>query len=173
VYNRPVFQKLIKRAEEKRNFLQVLAGPRQVGKTTLALQVRESVSLPTHYASADYPTLRDMAWIEQQWEIGRIRTKQSNDPGGALLFLDEIQKIPGWADVVKHLWDQDTAQNVSLKVFLLGSSSLLMQTGLAESLLGRFEHIPISPWSYQECRDAFGWSLEHISFLEGIQVLLN
>lgn len=167
MYKRPLFQRVMEQVTDSRAFMQVLAGPRQVGKTTLAHQIRESISCPSHYASADGYSLRDAAWIEQEWEIGRRLAKKSTDKLGALLALDEIQKIPYWSDIVKKLWDEDTANHLNLKVMILGSSSLLIQTGLGESLAGRFELIPISHWSFQECRDAFGWDLEKYVYFGG------
>ncbi len=163
MYRRPVFHIILKRLQEKRQFIQVLAGPRQSGKTTLALQLMESVDFPSHYASADEPALKDRFWIEQQWEAARLRTQG----GPGLLILDEIQKIPGWSEVVKWLWDEDTRTGRSLQVVLLGSSPLLMQRGLAESLAGRFEIIPITHWSFPEMRDAFGWSWEQYVYFGG------
>ena len=167
MYKRILFQKVMEQITDSRNFMQVLAGPRQVGKTTLAHQILESISCPSHYASADGYSLRDAAWIEQQWMIGRSKAKDSRDPLGALLALDEIQKIPYWADTVKKLWDEDTANHLNLKVLILGSSSLLIQTGLGEGLAGRFELIPISHWFFEECRDAFNWNLEEYIYFGG------
>lgn len=167
MYKRPLFEKVMEQVTDSRNFMQVLAGPRQVGKTTLAHQIMESISCPSHYASADGYSLRDAAWIEQQWEIGRNKAKKSHDPLGALLALDEIQKIPYWSDTVKQLWDEDTANHLNLKVLILGSSSLLIQTGLGESLAGRFETIPISHWFFEECREAFNWSLDEYIYFGG------
>ena len=149
---------LLRRLTEKRRFLQVLAGPRQVGKTTLARQVMEKLKAPTHYASADEPTLRDRTWLEQQWDGARLKARGSK--AGALLVLDEIQKVPDWPDAVKLLWDADTHAKLPLKVVLLGSSPLLIQSGLTESLAGRFEIIPVPHWSFAEMREAFGWELE-------------
>lgn len=149
---------LLRRVAEPRRFLQVLAGPRQVGKTTVARQVMEVAGLPAHYSSADEPMLRSRAWLEQQWDLGRLKAKEGE--AGALLVLDEIQKVPGWSDTVKLLWDADTHAGVKLKVVLLGSSPLLMQTGLSESLAGRFEIIPVPHWSFTEMQEAFGWNLE-------------
>ena len=74
--------------------MQVLAGPRQVGKTTLVRQAMEALNMPAHYASADEPGRRDRAWIEQQWEVARLPLRETRISGGALLVLDEIQKIP-------------------------------------------------------------------------------
>ncbi len=163
MYRRPVFRTIFQRLREKRQFIQVLAGPRQSGKTTLALQLIEAIDYPSHYATADEPVLKDRFWIEQQWEAARLRTRG----GPGLLILDEIQKIPGWSEVVKWLWDEDTRNGRSLHVVLLGSSPLLMQRGLAESLAGRFEIIPITHWSFPEMREAFGWSWEQYVYFGG------
>jgi len=154
------------RLHEPRRFIQVLAGARQTGKTTTARQALEAVSLPSHYASADEPALRDRVWLEQQWDLGRLRAKRAAD-GEALLVLDEIQKITGWSEVVKRLWDEDTAAGVGLKVVLLGSSPLLVQRGLGESLAGRFEILHVPHWSYAEMREAFGFGLEQFLYFGG------
>jgi len=159
---RNIHDALLRRLQEPRRFLQVLAGPRQTGKTTLARQVIEAAKLPTHYGSADEPTLRDRTWLEQQWDLGRLRARQH--PRGALLVLDEIQKVTGWSDSVKLRWDADTHARCPLKVVLLGSSPLLIQRGLSESLAGRFEIIPVPHWSFTEMREAFGWTLEQYLF---------
>ncbi|MBI3576072.1 MAG: ATP-binding protein [Gammaproteobacteria bacterium] len=167
MFQRPVHRTLISRLKEPRRFLQVLAGPRQVGKTTLAQQAMEMLGLPAHYASADEPGLRDRAWLEQQWEVARLRLKETRKSGGALLVLDEIQKIPHWSDVVKRLWEEDSRKKLALKVVLLGSSPWLIQRGLTESLAGRFEVIPVTHWSYAEMHEAFGWGLEQFIFFGG------
>jgi uncharacterized protein len=151
---------LFNRLQEPRRFIQVLAGPRQVGKTTLARQVMASVTAITHYASADEPALKGREWIAQQWELGRLNARR----GEALLVLDEIQKVQGWSETVKLLWDADTHANTPLKVVLLGSSPLLIQSGLTESLAGRFEIIPVPHWSFPEIREAFGWDVEQFIY---------
>lgn len=160
MYKRPTLNELLKRVKEPRRFMQVLAGPRQVGKTTIARQVMDSVSIPVHFATADEPTLRDRTWIAQQWDIARLKISDRRLKKGALLILDEAQKVSAWSDTVKRLWDEDTRSGLPLKVVLLGSSPLLVQRGLTESLAGRFEVIPVMHWSYAEMREAFGWSLE-------------
>ena len=163
MYKRPLYQTLLSRLKEPRRFLQVLAGPRQVGKTTLARQAMEGGRTRSQYASADEPTLQDRAWIEQQWDLGRMKAKD----GEALLVLDEVQKVPGWSEVVKRLWDEDTAKRVSLKCVLLGSSPLLVQRGLTESLAGRFEILHVTHWSFAEMRDAFGWDVDQYVYFGG------
>lgn len=167
MYIRPIFHTISQRLLEERRFIQVLAGPRQTGKTTLAKQLMEQVPMPSHYATADEPTLKEPSWIEQQWEVGRTLAQQVPAGKGALLVLDEIQKIPGWSEVVKRLWDEDSFQSLPLRVILLGSAPLLMQKGLSESLAGRFELNFITHWSYPEMRDAFDWDLSTYIFYGG------
>lgn len=112
--------------------------------------------MSAHYASADEPTLRDRTWLEQQWDIAGHKANERKT--GELLVLDEIQKVPNWSSVVKMLWDADTRSGVPLKVVLLGSAPLLIQSGLTESLAGRFEVIAVPHWSFTEMREAFGWN---------------
>ena len=157
-----LYSELLKRIREKRRFMQVLAGPRQTGKTTLVRQVMEASKISSHYASADEPTLRDRTWLEQQWDLARLQARERK--AGALLVLDEIQKVADWSSAVKLLWDADTHSGIPLKVVLLGSSPLLIQSGLTESLAGRFEVIVVPHWSFMEMREAFGWNLEQYIF---------
>lgn len=157
-----IHAELLKRLGERRRFIQVVAGPRQVGKTTVVRQAMAASGIPVHYASADEPTLRDRTWLEQQWDLARLKARA--EANGALLVLDEIQKVHDWPTTVKLLWDADTHAGVPLKVVLLGSSPLLIQSGLTESLAGRFELIPAPHWSFGEMREAFGWNLEQYVF---------
>ncbi len=143
--------------------MHIVAGPRQVGKTTLALHVAAECGLPHHIASADEPTLRDSAWIEAQWETARLLVRET-DCRGALLVLDEIQKAANWSEAVKRLWDEDTRHGRPLKVILLGSAPLLIHRGLTESLAGRFEVLRLPHWSFPEMRAAFGWTLDEYIF---------
>ena len=154
---RPIFQEVLKRLQEPRRFIQVLLGPRQVGKTTLAQQACERIGTPYHYISADLATLQDLTWVEQQWEVARGKITSQR---GALFIIDEVQKIPYWAEMIKALWDQDSLRGTPLSVMILGSSPWLMQKGLTESLAGRFEVIPVTHWFYDEMKETFHWSLE-------------
>lgn len=152
---------LLRRLQEPRRFLQIVAGPRQVGKTTLATQVAAETDLPHLYASADEPTLRGPEWLEQQWDAARLKSAEA---GEALLVVDEVQKVPHWSEIVKRLWDEDSRLGKPLKVVLLGSSPLLMQRSMTESLAGRFEVLHLPHWSFAEMREAFGWDLERYVF---------
>lgn len=165
-YRRPVFDEILARTHEPRRFIQVLAGPRQVGKTTLARQVMASIGVPGHFASADAPDPEDIGWIYTQWAIGRQAAADGGRAGGVLV-LDEVQKIRQWSDVVKQLWDEDSASGMPLRVMLLGSSPLLVKQGLSDSLAGRFEVIRVSHWTFAEMRDAFGWDLDTYLFHGG------
>lgn len=167
MYKRSMYHVLLRRLEEPRRFVQVLAGPRQVGKTTLIQQVLRDLKAPSHYASADEPVTKDRVWVEQQWEAARRLVSGPGQAKAAVLVLDEIQKIPGWSEIVKFLWDQDSAQRLPLRVVLPGSAPLLVQRGLSESLAGRFETIPVTHWSLAEMRDAFGWSLDQYIYHGG------
>lgn len=161
---RPIFNTLISRVQEPRRFIQVLLGPRQVGKTTLAIQVTEFLDKPFHFISADLATLQSLAWLEQQWEVAR---KKVDEKKGCVLIVDEIQKIPHWSDLIKSLWDADTRNKINLSVIILGSSPWLVQKGLTESLAGRFEIIPITHWSFSEMHEIFGWDIEHYAYFGG------
>lgn len=156
---------LADRLAEPRRHVQVVAGARQVGKTTLVEQVLAGAGMPAVYASADEPTLRDAAWLAAQWD--RARLAVADHPEGAVLALDEVQKIPAWSETVKRLWDEDTRARRKLRVVLLGSAPLLMQQGLTESLAGRFEILHLPHWSYVEMREAFGFSLDQYLYFGG------
>lgn len=163
-FQRPQVAVLADRLHEPRRFIQVVAGPRQAGKTTLVQQATQALAVPVRQASADEPTLRGTDWIAQQWEAARLSVA---GPAGAVLVLDEIQKIPGWSETVKRLWDEDSRAKRPLKVVLLGSAPLLIAQGLTESLAGRFEIIALSHWSLAEMRAAFGWSVDEFVFYGG------
>jgi len=162
-FRRPQAAELGRRLAEPRRFIQVVAGARQVGKTTLVQQVTEAARVPVRYASADEPTLRGADWIAQQWEAARLTA----GPAGAILVLDEVQKAVTWSESVKRLWDEDTRERRPLKVVLLGSAPLLVQRGLTESLAGRFEVLHLPHWSLTEMRTAFDFSLEKYVYFGG------
>jgi uncharacterized protein len=163
-FQRPLAAVLAARLAEPRRFLQVVTGPRQVGKTTLVSQALETLGVAVRQASADEPTLRGTDWINQQWEAARLLAM---DSGGAILVLDEVQKLPSWSETVKRLWDEDSRRRIPLKVVLLGSAPLLIARGLTESLAGRFEVVRAQHWSYSEMRTAFGWNLEQYLYFGG------
>jgi uncharacterized protein len=166
MFVRPQGRMLARRMDESRRFIQVIAGARQVGKTTLVRQVLDECGRPVSYVSADEPTLRGREWIEQQWDAARILA-HDNGRRGSILAVDEIQKIPDWPETVKRLWDEDTRTKTPLRVVILGSAPLLIDRGLTESLAGRFELLRLPHWSYTEMKEAFDWPLSRFLFYGG------
>ncbi len=162
---RAYFKTIESRIYEPRKFIQVLYGPRQVGKTTLIKQVLSVTDLPYLFATADDIVGTDSVWLRKQWEQARLLAKQQNCE--VLLVIDEVQKIQNWSETVKKEWDMDTFEDCPVKVVLLGSSSLLIQKGLTESLAGRFESIFIPHWSFQEMQEAFGWTVDEYIWYGG------
>lgn len=164
MYERPYLKEVKSRIEEPRRFIQVILGPRQVGKTTMVNQLLAQLTVPWLYESADAISATNSAWLMQVWETARLKMKVSGS-SEFLLVIDEIQKIDNWSEVVKRQWDKDTLENVNIKVILLGSSRLLIQKGLTESLAGRFESFYLGHWSLSEMEAAFGWTADqHVYF---------
>lgn len=164
MFKRRIYNEVIERIGEKRKFLQVLLGARQVGKTTLVRQLQKEYNYPSDYTTADNQQSTD--WLEQVWQAARLKLK-SSDANEYLLVIDEIQKIENWSEVVKKYWDEDTHNELNLKVILLGSSSMLIDKGLTESMAGRFETIRIPHWSFTEMRDAFDFTAEQYAYFGG------
>src|SRR5665647_14964 len=137
---RAQLQVITNRILEPRKFIQVLMGPRQVGKTTMASQMLKKVNIPYIFESADAVTAVNTGWIEQVWESARLKMKILSAKE-FIVVIDEIQKIQNWSETIKRLWDRDTINETGLKLVLLGSSRLLLHKGLTESLAGRFETV--------------------------------
>jgi predicted AAA+ superfamily ATPase len=164
-FQRPIVAELAAALERRPPLLQVLVGARQVGKTTAARQVERHLGWPSHTATADAPVPHPPEWIETQWRLARAKAGSSKKR--ILLVLDEVQKVPGWSEVVKRLWDEEVRAGGQLRVLLLGSSALLVQRGLSESLAGRFFLHRCPHWSWPECHAAFGWNLDQWIYYGG------
>lgn len=160
-----LFNALRKGLKGEPRLLQVITGPRQVGKTTLALQAYDNWAGPKLYKTTDLPNIPTVDWIMTQWEEGRSLCQKRRRE--TLLVLDEIQKIPRWSEVVKKMFDEDKRSRRPIRVVLLGSSSLLMQKGLTESLAGRFEIHRHNHWSFSECKEYFNLKLEDYLYFGG------
>jgi predicted AAA+ superfamily ATPase len=163
MFTRKLVSQLADRLAEPRRFIQIVVGPRQTGKTTAGIQALEQIQAPQRFVSADDIALVSAEWLRNEWELARSLCKA----GEAILVVDEIQKVPEWPSIVKLLWDEDTRSRSPLKTVLTGSSSLLLQKGLAESLMGRFEVLYSPHWNYAECREAFGYSLDDFLLFGG------
>ena len=184
-FRRPQVATIVERLSEPPELLVAIFGPRQTGKTTAVRQALDIAGRPYRFEAVDDPgspqvprpgeldagdsfrfrAQRDRRWLADVWEDSRRRAWRS--PRGFVLVLDEIQKIAGWSEVVKGLWDADRAERCPLHVVILGSAPLLMQAGLTESLAGRFEPVRFSHWSYTEMSGAFGFDLERYVFFGG------
>ena len=186
LFQRPQVDTLVERLNAPPRHIIALFGPRQTGKTTTARQALGRTDLPSRYLAVDEPDSadppfsydetavtfpatsqrkRDTEWLVRQWE--EARTEAERSLRGSLLVLDEIQKIEGWSETVKGLWDADRLRDCPLRVVILGSAPLLMQSGLSESLAGRFETIPVSHWSFAEMSEAFGFDLPQFLYFGG------
>jgi len=164
MYERNILELLIKRLEEPRRFIQVMLGPRQVGKTTLVQQLEKKCPFPLLYTSADEAQTRDTLWLDTQWQRARQLAHQHK---ACLLVIDEVQKIKNWSDAVKVAWDSDTRQGLPLHVLVLGSTPLFAGRGIQESLAGRFETIYMPHWSPGEMSEAFNYSADDYLFFGG------
>ena len=196
-YFRPIYRRLVSRLSETPQRMQILTGPRQVGKTTLVRQLLAQRPAPSAlYIAADEPqgptvgagfpvgdgrvtgvATRhnfDSAWLVAQWQraaAAAVSWHKSGFPNATaqpfVFVIDEIQKIPQWSETIKGLWDRRMADELPMQLLLLGSSPLLMQKGLTESLAGRFEVMPMSHWSFEEMNDAFGFSMQQYLYFGG------
>lgn len=166
MYERIELQRVINVINEPKRFIQVLVGPRQIGKSTLINQLVQKITIPYLFESADAIAASDKIWIEKIWNNTRQFIQEHNS-GEYLLVIDEIQKIDNWSEIVKRLWDEDIRNGINIKVILLGSSRLLIQQGLTESLAGRFELTYLGHWSFTEMEKAFGFTVEQYVWFGG------
>lgn len=197
MYKRPQEELLKVRLSESVHFINLLAGPRQVGKTTMVRDLIGQNPHSSYYVSVDEeatiannmyslgslpaaispPQIKDAAWLKFQWQEARNRAAQWLNSGqnsrndveaAAFVFaIDEVQKIEQWSNIVKGLWDADRANGLPMHVVLIGSAPLLMQKGLSESLAGRYEVMTMSHWGFTEMQEAFDFSLEQYIYFGG------
>lgn len=166
IYKRVQAKEIMARLCEPRAKMQVIVGPRQVGKTTLVEQVLDECPLSSDRYSADDVVGVGANWLAQVWETSRMKMLSQGTPK-RLLVIDEVQKIQNWSETVKAERDRDTREKRELIVVLLGSSRMLIEKGLTESLAGRFELVRLSHWTYKEMRDCFGWTLAQYVYFGG------
>lgn len=166
MYQRRHLNILTSRMAEPRRRMQIVMGPRQVGKSTLVGQFTEGISVPFDFFAADGVNRFDSSWIPNKWQQVRMRMDIHSEQEH-ILIIDEVQKIRGWSEQVKKEWDEDSRSHRNLKVILLGSSRLLLQKGLEESLEGRFETIKMGYWDWQEMHEAFGFSMDEYVYFGG------
>ena len=184
-FQRTQVSTLVQRLGEEPHQLIALFGPRQTGKTTIVRQalrrfpVDESRYLAIDDPDSSVPRIpfdatettspmptaqKDTDWLIRNWEAAR---REAGRLDRFVLVFDEIQKIPRWSETVKGLWDADRASGCPLHVVILGSAPLLMQSGLNESLAGRFEYIHVRHWSFAEMSRAFDFDLPTYLYFGG------
>ena len=166
MFKRCQFRELESRIAETRNKIQVISGPRQVGKSTMVKQVLQETSIPYMFVSADNVDHANTTWIGEMWETARARMKVTQTKE-FLLVIDEVHKIDNWSEAVKKEWDEDTFNDLNLKVVILGSSRLLLKDGLTESLAGRYELIRMPHWSFVEMHEAFDMDIDQYIYYGG------
>ena len=166
MYKREQYNILHERIAEPRRFIQVIAGPRQVGKSTMVKQIVKELTIPYTLETADAIEPTNTEWISNVWNTVRQQMLFRNETEH-LLVIDEIHKINNWSEKVKREWDSDTFADRNIKVVLLGSSRLLLKKGLTESLMGRFELIRMPHWNYREMHEAFGWDINQYIYFGG------
>ena len=164
-----LLERIEERPEKPPRHMIVVTGPRQTGKTTLVQQALERTDIRSTYVRGDDPVpahiAKDALWLEKIWQ--QAREKAEDSKRGHILVLDEIQRIQEWSSAVKVLWDADRFHERNLRIIILGSSPLMMQKGLSESMAGRFETIRLTQWSYLEMAEAFGFSLDQYFYFGG------
>jgi len=166
-FERKIVAEIMAGLARKKKLLHIITGPRQVGKTTASYQIADRWPGEVVRFSADSPIPPGPEWIQAGWDQAIRTAKTSGNTHDVLLVFDEIQKVRGWSEIIKYLWDEELHINHGIQVLLLGSSSLLLQQGLTESLTGRFFLYRCPHWQYQEMRECFGWSLEQWIFYGG------
>lgn len=166
MYKRKVYDTIIKRLEERRMFIQVIMGPRQIGKSTVIRQVLDDLDKPSLFYSADTIPCTSSTWISECWANARLQMRAQRLEE-MILVIDEIQKLKNWSEYVKKEWDTDSLNRINLKVVLLGPSRVLLEKGLTELLMGRYEEVRMSHWSYPEMQEAFGFTLEQYIYYGG------
>ena len=183
-FQRAHVQELCDLLEASPRFMIAIFGPRQTGKTTIVRQALERTRIPGRLVPIDshelpplepspgvasgtpvIPPAGSTEWLVRHWRVARAEAELTGR--GFVLVLDEIQKLPDWSEIVKGLWDADRARGCPLRVVLLGSAPLLLQSGLNESLMGRFLPLPVTHWTYEEMSQGFGFSLDEYLYFGG------
>lgn len=167
MYERQIVTEIIRGFQRKKKLLHIITGPRQVGKTTASQQIAKKWEGEVLTFSADSPIPPGPEWIQSNWERAQRLADKQRDDNEILLILDEVQKISGWSEMVKLLWDEVVKKNTAMQVLLLDSSSLLQQKDVTESLTGRFFLYHCNHWQYWEMREAFDWDLDKWIFFGG------
>ncbi|HEX5044579.1 MAG TPA: AAA family ATPase [Candidatus Polarisedimenticolaceae bacterium] len=132
--------------------VQLLVGPRQVGKTTLLLELARRHGWERHYHPCDAPPASLAGFWERAWAAVREEAVRT---GKAAIFLDEVHHLPDWASRLKAEWDRLQREGAPVHVVASGSAALRLTWGSKESLAGRFERLVLGHWSARDLAGAF------------------
>jgi predicted AAA+ superfamily ATPase len=119
-----------------------ILGPRQVGKTTLALSLAETLGENALYLDLELPS--DRAKLSDP----ELYLNQHED---RLVILDEIHRLPGLFETLRSLIDRRRRKGSRSRHFLLlGSASIDLLHQSAETLAGRIAYEELTPFSVAE-----------------------
>ncbi len=130
--------------------IKVLTGVRRCGKSTLLEHYAQSLlddGVPAsniftrRFDSFDTP----IGYSATDLHADLMQATQEAQPGPFYVFLDEIQDVPGWEEVVRRLHSRDDTD-----VYITGSNARLLSGELATHLTGRYIIIPVYPLSFDE-----------------------
>lgn len=130
--------------------IKVLTGVRRCGKSTLLEHYAQSLlddGVPAsniftrRFDSFDTP----IGYSATDLHADLMQATQEARPGPFYVFLDEIQDVPGWEEVVRRLHSRDDTD-----VYITGSNARLLSGELATHLTGRYITIPVYPLSFDE-----------------------
>lgn len=128
--------------------IQLLVGPRQVGKTTLLLKIAGRQPGRAVYATADAPEAVLPNWREGIWQRVVSLARDAGTP--AVLLLDEVQYLPEWSQWLKTRYDEAKRERLPIHIVASGSSSLRLGAGSRETMAGRFERLALLHWGARD-----------------------
>lgn len=140
-------------AEPAPGRIQLLTGPRQIGKTTLLLDLERRLKSSASYTACDGPEAAVPGFWERLWSRA---TEEARAGSPVVVLLDEVQHLDDWAAKLKAEWDRIRRGKLPVHVVATGSSALRIGTGSRESLAGRFERTTLTHWSARSVAEAFG-----------------
>jgi predicted AAA+ superfamily ATPase len=158
-YRRREILEIQKRLRGPGRLIEVLKGPRQVGKTTGIQQMIQDLmehSVSAHdilFVRFDLELLREIPRGLRSiahWFADSIMKRPLGEGPEPYIFLDEIHKLRRWQEEVKHLGD-----TFPVRLVLTGSSSVLVARGGRESLAGRLFSTEIPPFLFREVVEAW------------------
>lgn len=151
------------------DLVKVLTGIRRSGKSVMMLLIKDELIkrgvlteqiISINFEDFDYIKLRD-PFILNEW----IKTKARGIKGKIYLFLDEIQEVSNWEQVINSF-----RVSLNIDIYITGSNAKLLSGDMATYLAGRYVQFDIYPFSYHEYLLARGVSESATEFQQYIQL---